>query len=72
MKIILSSNNDPEKVAMRDAYCQTMIELAEKNRDIIVMDADLMSAMGMKPFAKKFPEQTVNCGIQEQNMFGVA
>jgi transketolase len=72
MSIILSSNNDPEKVAMRDAYCQTLMELAKDNRDIIVMDADLMSAMGVKPFQKAYPEQTVNCGIQEQNMFGVA
>lgn len=62
--------NDP--IEMRAAFCETLMELAENNRDIIVLDADLMGAMGTRPFAKKFPEQTVNCGIQEANMMGVA
>lgn len=62
----------PEKKAMRDAFCETMIELAEKDKNIIALDADLMGAMGMKPFKAKFPEQTVDCGIQEANMIGVA
>lgn len=62
----------PEKKAMRDAFCDTMIELAEKDKNIIALDADLMGAMGMKPFQARFPEQTVDCGIQEANMIGVA
>lgn len=62
----------PEKKAMRDAFCETMIELAEKDKNIIALDADLMGAMGMKPFQARFPEQTVDCGIQEANMIGVA
>ena len=49
-----------EKTAMRDAFCQTLL------------DADLMGAMGTKPFAKELPERTVDCGIQEANMIGVA
>lgn len=59
-------------VDMRDVFCNTMIELAEKNERICMLDADLMGAMGTKPFAKKFPERTIDCGIQEANMFGVA
>jgi transketolase len=31
-----------------------------------------MSAMGTKPFQAKFPERTVDCGVQEANMIGVA
>lgn len=61
-----------EKTAMRDAFCQTLIEMAEKNPDIYLLDADLMGAMGTKPFLKAFPERTVDCGIQEANMIGVA
>lgn len=61
-----------EKQAMRDAYCESMIELAKKDRNIVALDADLMGAMGMKPFQAEFPEQTVDCGIQEANMIGVA
>ncbi len=62
----------PEKSEMRKAYCDTLIEMAEKDSNIIAMDADLMAAMGTKPFMERFPEQTVNCGIQEANMIGVA
>jgi len=57
---------------MRDVYCQTLIELAEKNDQIVVLDADLMSSMGMIPFLETFPERTFNCGVQEANMIGVA
>ncbi len=73
MSYIRISNTFPiEAKAMRDVYCEVMMELAQNNRDIIVMDADLMNSIGMVPFAKQFPEQTLNCGIQEANMVGVA
>lgn len=72
MSIVISKELVNESKAMRDAYCEVMMELAEKDRNIIALDADLMGAMGMKPFKKKFPEQTVDCGIQEANMIGVA
>lgn len=61
-----------EKLAMRDVYCQTMIDLADHNDKIVVMDADLMNSVGTVPFGEAHPERTVNCGIQEANMIGVA
>lgn len=72
MNIILAQNNIEEKISMRDAYCETLMEVAEKNEKVCALDADLMGAMGMVPFAKKFPKRTLNCGIQEANMVGVA
>jgi transketolase len=57
---------------MRKVYGETLIGLAEKNRQVMALDADLMSAMGTRPFAERFPERHINCGIQEANMFGVA
>jgi len=57
---------------MRNAYCQTLIELARENERIVVLDADLMSSMGMVPFLKEFPERTFNCGVQEADMMGIA
>ena len=72
MKTILAKElkNDPRE--MRKVYCATLMELAETNKDIVILDADLMSAMATKPFAAKFPGQAVNCGVQEANMVGVA
>jgi transketolase len=72
MNILLAKENVTEKVEMRNAYCETLIELAEKDSRIVALDADLMAAMGMVPFQQKFPERTFNCGIQEANMIGVA
>ena len=62
----------PETMEMRKAFCDTLMEMAKEDKNLIVMDADLMGAMGTKPFAKEFPEQTIDCGIQEANMIGVA
>lgn len=72
MNIKLVKEFKPEDRDMRSAYCEGMMELAETNQNIIALDADLMAAMGMKPFEEKYPEQTVDCGIQEANMMGVA
>lgn len=72
MTILLTKNNVKEDIEMRKVYCQTLIELAKKNKQIVVLDADLMSSMGMIPFLKEFPERTFNCGVQEANMIGVA
>ena len=32
MKVILATENVKETTAMRDAYCQTLMELAEKQQ----------------------------------------
>jgi len=72
MTVLSTMNNIKEDVAMRDVYCQTLIKIAKKNDQIVVLDADLMSSMGMIPFLEAFPERTFNCGVQEANMIGVA
>ena len=72
MAINLARENIEEKVAMRDAYVDTLIELAQNDGRILVIDADLMLAMGIKRFADKFPNQAINCGIQEANMYSVS
>jgi len=57
---------------MNKAFCQEMVFTKKAGYDIIVMDADLLSAIGMQPFKESFPEAVVDCGIQEANMMGVA
>lgn len=57
---------------MRSVYCNTLIDMAERDARVIVLDADLMKSMGMIPFLKKFPERTFNCGVQEADMIGIA
>ncbi len=57
---------------MRKAYCQTLMDISAENENVVVLDSDLMSSMGMKPYADAYPERTFNCGVQEANMMGVA
>ena len=57
---------------MRDVYCETLIDLALENEDIVVLDADLVSSSGMKPFFSRFPDRAIQCGIAEANMIGIA
>ena len=72
MKFHLARQLVPDSMEMRSAYCETMIRLAEKHSNLVVLDADLLSAMGMMPFKKCFPDRTIDLGIMEANMIGVA
>jgi len=72
MEIKIARKNRVEEVMMRDVYASTLIELARKNEKVCILDADLMSAMGMVPFGKTFPERTFNVGVAEANMIGIA
>lgn len=72
MSAILAKQRVKEEQEMRTVYCQTLLELAGKDQRVVVLDADLMSSMGMAPFGKTYPERTFNVGIQEANMIGVA
>ncbi len=56
----------------RDAYAEALIELGKKNKNIVVLDADLASSTRTGRFAEKFPERFFNCGVAEQNMMGTA
>ncbi|MDD4772140.1 MAG: transketolase C-terminal domain-containing protein [Eubacteriales bacterium] len=57
---------------MRFAFCESLIDLASRDERIMLLDCDLMSAMGTIPFKERFPERVIDCGIQEANMFGIA
>ncbi|RNC69161.1 MAG: transketolase family protein [Desulfuromonadales bacterium] len=59
-------------IATRDAYGQTLAELGEENKSIVVLDADLSGSTKTSVFAKKFPERFFNMGIAEANMVGTA
>lgn len=72
MSIVIASENKKDEMMMRDVYCKSLMELAAKDKNIVALDADLMKSMGMAAFMKEFPDRTIDCGIQEANMIGVA
>ncbi len=61
-----------KKASLREAYGRTLVELGRKNKDIVVLDADLSGSTKTKMFAKEFPERFFNIGIAEQDMIGTA
>ncbi|MBQ7088887.1 MAG: transketolase family protein [Clostridia bacterium] len=63
---------DVIKIATRDAYGQTLVELGNEREDIVVMDADLAAATKTGMFKKAHPDRFFNAGIAEGNMMSVA
>lgn len=63
---------DVIKVATRDGYGKALVELGEKNPNVLVLDADLAAATKTGGFKKAFPDRFFDTGIAESNMMGVA
>lgn len=61
-----------EMIATRQAYGDALVELGEKNKDIVVLDADLSKSTTTAKFGKKFPERFFNMGVAEANMVNTA
>lgn len=58
--------------AMRDAWAETLIEIAADDPDLLVLDGDLASSTRADRFAAAYPDRLLQMGIAEQNMVGVA
>ena len=61
-----------DKIATREAYGNALADFGALNPDVVVLDADLAEATKTIVFKKKFPDRFFDCGIAENNMFGVA
>jgi transketolase len=55
-----------------DVFAQTLMTLAEKDRDILVVTSDSRGSGRVTPFGEQFPGQMIEMGIAEQNMVGVS
>ena len=60
------------KKATRESYGKSLAELANINKSIVVLDADLSKSTKTAEFQKVAPERFFNMGIAEANMMGVA
>jgi len=56
---------------VRAAFVSTLVELAESDRRIMLLTADL-GFRALEPFVERFPDRFLNVGVAEQNMVGVA
>jgi transketolase len=61
-----------EQKATRDGFGEALLELGEQDENIVALTGDLAESTRVLPFAEKFPERFIECGVAEQNMMGVA
>jgi len=74
--MLASNPDDPfsavDQQATRYAYAEAVVELGERNPDVVVLDADVSSSIKTNKFAERFPERSFNFGVAEQNMMAAA
>lgn len=58
--------------SIREVYGTALAELADKNENIVVLDADLSGSTKSGIFGKAHPERFFNMGIAESNMVATA
>ena len=60
------------EASTREIYGKTLVDLGKQDKDIVVLDADVSPSTMTNYFAREFPQRFFNCGLQEQNMIGIA
>ena len=70
--VMLEKERHEEAQEMRAVFAEVMEELSQQDDRVVYLDADIINSIGMTKYWKAHPERTVNCGIQEANMIGMA
>lgn len=61
-----------EQAMTRDGFGDALLELGEKNNNVVALCADLAESTRMLAFREKFPERYIELGVAEQNLAAVA
>lgn len=64
--------NKKTKKSTRDAYGEELLSLSKKDKNIVVVSADLAESTRIHHFAKEFPNRFIEAGVAEQNALGIA
>ena len=65
-------DNDVEYAEIRKGFGEGLVKVAEMDKRVVALCADLTESTRMEAFKKKFPERFVEMGVAEQNLAGVA
>ena len=60
------------KIPNRQAICDTLLNAAKTDKDIVVLCSDSRGSASLTKFADTYPEQFVEMGIAEQDLVSVA
>jgi len=61
-----------EQIPTRNGYGEGIVEAGKRDKNVVVLCADLAESTRSLWFKEKFPERFFECGVAEQNMMGVA
>jgi transketolase len=59
-------------ISNREAYGRALVSLGEKNRNVVVLEADLGISTHTYMFGERFPDRYFEMGIAESNMMSTA
>lgn len=65
-------NKSVDKIPTRNGYGEGLIEAGKRDKNVVVLCADLTESTRSDGFREKFPERFFELGVAEQNMMGVA
>ena len=68
----LAAPADAKKMATREAYGASLLDLGSERTDLVVLDADLSGSTKTKAFSQAYPDRFFNMGVAEANMIGTA
>ncbi len=60
------------KIPCRKSFTDTLLQIAQKDKEIIAVTSDASGSATLTDFAQTLPEQFVEVGIAEQNAVGIA
>lgn len=59
-------------LGQRGAFGYTLKSVAEEDKNIVALTADLCNTSGLDRFNEAFPNRLINVGIAEQNLIGIS
>jgi len=65
-------DKNPELKSIRDGFGEALAQIGEKNKDIVVLTADLKESTRVHLFAEMFPERFIEVGVAEQALVTIA
>lgn len=60
------------KIPNRKVICDVLMERATTDKDVVVLCSDSRGSASLTPFFEAYPEQSVEVGIAEQDLVGIA
>ena len=56
------------KVSIRQTICETLIERAKTDQDIVALVSDSRGSASLTPFAKAYPDRLIEVGIDRKSV----